>query len=251
MKVGELKAQLEEFRKELNTHFDLWRVSLSQPIPRYPVANIPELTVQMSSLARKLGRLRPFINRFSSSTVMQHPATRTQWDVFDSAVGNDVCQRKGPSLEGAIQQVDQILGRLDGMNEDQDIADLHGPDVALARHAAPETSPVAPREWHQPTRAEGDYEQLKKKYERLKALVLSLLALVTAILVGIVWEYLARRHQWLWFLDRLSVRLLFYLALLSLLEGVFVPSVRRRWQLWLGSILIPSVIALLQSLGQR
>lgn len=133
MKVRDFKNQLEEFRTELNSHSDLWLVSLDQPLPDYPVRNIPQLKEQMSALARKLGRLRPFIDRFASATVMQLPATGQQWDIFDSAVGNDLCLRKGPSLEGAIQQIDQILGQLDGMNQDRDIQDQHS-SVAAPTH---------------------------------------------------------------------------------------------------------------------
>jgi hypothetical protein len=125
MKVKDLSNQLEEFRRELNLHSDLWLVSLDQPFPDYPVRNIPQLKEQMSSLARKLGRLRPFIDQFAPLTIMQFPATGQKWDIFDSAVGNDLCQRKGPSLERAIQQIDQILGRLDGMNQEGDIQDQH------------------------------------------------------------------------------------------------------------------------------
>jgi predicted nucleotide-binding protein len=39
--------------------------------------------------------------------------------------------RKGPSLEGAVQQIDQILGRLDGMNQEGDIQLAHSPDTTL------------------------------------------------------------------------------------------------------------------------
>jgi hypothetical protein len=123
MTVGELKAELEGFRKKLSEHYTLWCESLSQPIPDFPVRNIQALTEQMSGLARTLGKLRPFIDRFASSTVLVLPATGQQWDIFDSSVGNDVCQRKGPSLEGSIQQVDQILGRLDAMNPHDNIHD--------------------------------------------------------------------------------------------------------------------------------
>jgi hypothetical protein len=123
MKVRDFKDQLEEFRTELNSHSDLWLVSLDQPLPDFPVRNIPQLKEQMSSLARKLGRLRPFIDQFAPATIMQLPATGQRWDIFNSAVTNDLCLRKGPSLEQAVQQVDQILGRLDEMNQERDFED--------------------------------------------------------------------------------------------------------------------------------
>jgi hypothetical protein len=123
VRVGELKAELEVFRTRLTEHFTLWCDSLSQPIPDFPVRNIQALAEQSSWLARTLGKLRPFIDRFASATNLVLPATGAQWDIFDSAVGNDVCQRKGPSLERSIQQLDQILGRLDAMNAHENIHD--------------------------------------------------------------------------------------------------------------------------------
>jgi hypothetical protein len=121
MKVKDLKAQLETFRRELREHFELWCQSLDQPIPDYPVRNVARLNMQMDSLARRLGLLRPYIERFGGQTVLRVPAIGVEWDAYDSAVSNDVAQRKGPSIEAILSQIQQILGRLDGLVGEDDM----------------------------------------------------------------------------------------------------------------------------------
>jgi hypothetical protein len=113
MTVGELKDRLTKFGSELRTHQELWLQSLDRTLPDFPIRNAGTLQQQMHALARQLGALRHYIDRFSESTIMAIPAIGQQWDVFDSATGNDVAQRKGQSLEGALQQLQLILGKLD------------------------------------------------------------------------------------------------------------------------------------------
>src|SRR5262249_14785433 len=81
--------------------------------------NINELREQMGSLARQLGTLRPYIERFAQSTLMG--VLGQTWDVYDSAVSNDVSVRKGPSIEAVLPQLQQMLGRLETMNPDEEI----------------------------------------------------------------------------------------------------------------------------------
>lgn len=113
MTVGELKDRLTEFERRLRTHQELWLQSLHPNLPDYPIRNQATLQEQTRALARQLGALRRYIDQFSEGTIMAIPAIGQEWDVFDSATGNDVAQRKGHSLEGALQQVQLILGKLD------------------------------------------------------------------------------------------------------------------------------------------
>jgi hypothetical protein len=111
MKVRELISRVHKFHDELETHFDLWKHSLEQPLPEYPERNIPELREQVSNLARQLGTLRPYIKKLTQSAtlgVMGH-----SWDAYDSAVSNDVAARKGPSIEAILPQLQQMIGRLE------------------------------------------------------------------------------------------------------------------------------------------
>jgi predicted nucleotide-binding protein len=117
MTVGELKDRLTKFESELRTHQKLWLQSLDSYVPDFPTENQETLQQQMRALARQLGALRSYVDRFSESTIMVIPAIGQQWDVFDSATGNDVAQRKGRSLEGALQQLQLILGKLDTLDD--------------------------------------------------------------------------------------------------------------------------------------
>lgn len=119
--MKELAQALEEFQRKLIEHQDLWGDSLDQPIPDYPVRNIDELEEQSRWLSRRVGALRPYIERFDDNWVMYHPATGTRWNALDSAAGLDsVAQVKGPSIDSTIQKLDQIIGRLQSMEPEDD-----------------------------------------------------------------------------------------------------------------------------------
>ena len=118
MKVIELRGKLEMFLVELENHAQLWKRSLDDTFPDYPIANGSVLRQQSNALARQLGMLRPFIDRFGLPTTMT--AAGTQWDIYDSAVALDVAIRKGHSIEGVVPQIHQMLGRLDAMDPNEE-----------------------------------------------------------------------------------------------------------------------------------
>ena len=122
MKVTDLLQALEEYQKKLIEHKELWGKSLSQPIPDYPVRNIDELQELTKWLNRRLGGLRPFIERFDDSWVMVHPGTGASWNALDTSIGMQaVAQAKGPSIRTCIDKVDQIIGKLQIMDPEDDI----------------------------------------------------------------------------------------------------------------------------------
>jgi len=124
MKVRELIVALEEFQRNLSEHQKLWGGSLDRTIPDFPLRNIDELTEQSRWLSRRAGALRPFIERFDNEWLMHHPATGVRWDALDAAVGMAaIAQAKGVSLRTAIQKLDQIIGRLQTMDQDEIVPD--------------------------------------------------------------------------------------------------------------------------------
>ncbi|MDP9262770.1 MAG: hypothetical protein M3O85_00450 [Acidobacteriota bacterium] len=137
MRVGELKQRLEKFHADLDEHFRFWCRSLDQTLPDFPVRDVDFLNAQMRSLARQLGALRPYLQQLVDNGVMYHAATGTEWDIYDSAVSNDVAQRKGRSIETALSQIQQALGVLDGVDDQKEIA---GPKFEKAA-AAPTPEP--------------------------------------------------------------------------------------------------------------
>lgn len=99
-------------------HRELWGKSLNNIVPDFAVRNQKELEEQSQWLTRRLGTLRPYIERFDSNWIMQHPATGSVWDSLDAASGlNSVSQIKGPSIRGAIEKLNTIAGRLEGLDQ--------------------------------------------------------------------------------------------------------------------------------------
>ena len=122
MRVSELLSIIDELRSKLIEHRELWANSLSQPIPDYPVRNRAELEEQSRWFTRQLGALRSYIERFDAGWLMVHPATGVRWDALDAAVSlNQVAQAKGPSLRAAIEKLNAIAGKLETLDQDDDI----------------------------------------------------------------------------------------------------------------------------------
>ncbi|AKN93027.1 hypothetical protein ACU10_08205 [Xanthomonas oryzae pv. oryzicola] len=120
MRVGQFLQALDEFRVKLIEHRKLWGESLSQPIPSFPVRNQAELEAQSDWLTRRLGALRPYIDRFDREWVMQHPATGGAWDALDVSVGlSAVSQIKVPSLRTTVEKLNTIAGRLEARDQDE------------------------------------------------------------------------------------------------------------------------------------
>ena len=118
MKVSELLAALDEFRSKLIAHRELWGKSLDDIVPGFPVSSQQELEEQSQWLTRRLGALRPYIERFDSNWIMQHPATGSMWDALDAASGlSSVSPIKAPSLRNAIEKLNSIAGRLEGLDQ--------------------------------------------------------------------------------------------------------------------------------------
>lgn len=144
IRVPDLIEDLERFRTELEDHERLWADSLGSPIPDYPVRNIDELRKQSSRLARILGRLRPYLDRLRDTWAMHHPATGVTWDALEAAVGlTMVAQAKGPAIRATKDAVDQILGRLEGMNADDVV-------YAVGEEREEQQSPTPPEPQPQP-----------------------------------------------------------------------------------------------------
>jgi len=136
MRVAELLKALDEFREKLIEHRKLWGESLSQPIPSYPVRNNDELEKQSDWLTRRLGAIRPYIERFDDQWTMRHPATGVVWDALDTSTGlGAVSQIKGASLRSTVEKLNTIAGRLESLDQD---------DIVPADRATPLKSGLSP-----------------------------------------------------------------------------------------------------------
>lgn len=122
MKAHELKADLEEFQKRLDEHRNLWGQSLDRMIPDHPIRNVDALREQARWLGRKLGTLRPFMERFFGNWIMTNRMAGVSWDALESATGlESVAQIKGPSMRTVSERIDQMLGELDAYDPQDEI----------------------------------------------------------------------------------------------------------------------------------
>lgn len=144
--VAELLGALEAFQGELEAHRQLWGDSLDPQIPDTPVANVDELRKQSRSLSRRLGAVRPYLIALRPNWMMG--ASGVSWDALDEAVRTEqTAAIKGPSLDAVIDVFDQIIGRLQGLPPEENVAT----DRVIARPTdtqplrPPQVAPVADR----------------------------------------------------------------------------------------------------------
>jgi hypothetical protein len=121
MKVSELIPALEEFQTKLTEHEELLgkragqRAELSEPEKQ------AALEEQSRWLSRRLGALRPYIERFDNEWMMQHPATRVTWNALDVATSLTGHPGKNHSLRHVLPKLHQILGRLETLDPNEEI----------------------------------------------------------------------------------------------------------------------------------
>lgn len=107
MKVSELITALEEFQAKLFEHQNLWTPSYFDVIPE------ELLKEQTRWLSRKLGALRPYIERYDP---------KATWDVLEAATGSTQrLIKKEPAITSTIQKLDQIIGKLQTYDQDEEI----------------------------------------------------------------------------------------------------------------------------------
>ena len=137
MRVSELLCAIDEFREKLIEHMDVWAKSLDRSIPSYPERNLKQLEEQSHWLTRRLGALRTYIKRFDNEWLMVHPATGVKWDDINASVSlNQVTQEKGPSIRSTIEKLNTIAGRLETLDQDDEIPS--NPSEPIRSGLAPE-----------------------------------------------------------------------------------------------------------------
>src|SRR2546426_12646821 len=120
MTVAEFKSELETFLQGLRAHQAAWRNAQGWPLSGVKRQALEE---QAHRLARHLGRLRPYIYHFIGAPdwIMHVPSVPgSAWNALDGAVGTrEVVKRS--SMDEVISKLNQLLGRLDGMNPAEEL----------------------------------------------------------------------------------------------------------------------------------
>jgi hypothetical protein len=121
MKVSALIAQLEEFQTKLTEHGELLEKRAGQRAELSVAEKEVALEEQSRWLSRRLGALRPYIERFDDEWMMLHPATRVTWDSLDVATSLTGHPGKDASLSHVLPKLHQILGRLETLDTNEEI----------------------------------------------------------------------------------------------------------------------------------
>jgi uncharacterized protein (TIGR02391 family) len=121
MFVKDLIKEIELFQKKLKEHRELYASSLSRNIPDHPLRNNSELREQLEWLNRKLGSIKQYLLRFHNNWVMGSQIANVKWNSLDEAVGQKTAQIKGQSLDYVIDALNQILGKLDNLDPDDNV----------------------------------------------------------------------------------------------------------------------------------
>lgn len=121
MLVKNLIKEVVLFQKNLKEHRELYAGSLNRTIPRYPIRNNSELRDQLELLNRKLGSIKPYLLRLHDNWIMGNQATNISWSSLDEAVGHNTAIVKGQSLDNVIDALNQILGKLDKLDPEDNV----------------------------------------------------------------------------------------------------------------------------------
>jgi REase_DpnII-MboI len=121
MKVSELIVALEEFQTKLAEHEALLEKRAGQRAELSESEKQTALQEQSRWLSRRLGALRPHIERFDSEWMMQHPATGVTLDALDVATSLTGHPGTKHSFRQVFSKLHRILGRLEALDPNEEI----------------------------------------------------------------------------------------------------------------------------------
>ncbi len=109
MESRQLAEKLEEFKRLLEEHKRLWGGSLDETLPDHPIRNREQLQDQQKQLSKLFYTLDRTLTSYSRGRIMVYSAAGAKWDIYRAAIGNDIAQIKGPSLENAVLELEGII----------------------------------------------------------------------------------------------------------------------------------------------
>jgi uncharacterized protein (TIGR02391 family) len=118
MNKRELIQEILMFRDEVETFRQLLLDSRDSMMPDI-VRNHEDISKQRSALVRKRARLSHFISKFGKNPRMRDGVNPEYYQVYDNAFSTDILIRVGPSIEAVIQDLDHIIGSLEGMRNEE------------------------------------------------------------------------------------------------------------------------------------
>jgi len=118
MTLNEVKTIIYEFRKKVQDYRDLMLVSRDSVMPEI-VRNGQQIMQMRSELNGEYGRIEKYIKKFGNNPRMSDGVNPVIYPVYNNAFSNDVLIRVGESTDAVLQDLDYIIGKLNGMAEDE------------------------------------------------------------------------------------------------------------------------------------
>lgn len=119
MESKQLAQKLQEFKRLLQEHRELYGISLDEYLPDQPVRNHERLQEQQKELSKLFYVLDGTLTKYSRGRVMTYPATGARWDIYRAAIGNDIALVKGPPLDNAVLELEGIIAIIEEGGQEQ------------------------------------------------------------------------------------------------------------------------------------
>lgn len=115
MNIGNLKAEIVKFYDKVRAYRTLLLESRDPHIPKI-IKNHEEIARQKTILIRDYAKLEVYIKKLGKNQLMNDGVWNIWYSPYDNAFSNDILVRTGPSIDAVINDLDYIIGKLEGMN---------------------------------------------------------------------------------------------------------------------------------------
>ena len=118
MTLEEFRTAISEFRQKVRDYRALMVRSRDNVMPEI-VRNGQEVAQMRTELNEDFGRLQRYIQKFSNNPRMNDGVNPVVYAAYPNAFSNDILLRVGRSTDAVLQDLDYIIGQLNGITENE------------------------------------------------------------------------------------------------------------------------------------
>lgn len=118
MNKNQLTNEILSFRDAVSEFKQLLLDSRDRMMPEI-VRNHEKIAADRRALVRKYASLEKYLDKLGKRPRMRDGVNPEYYPVYHNAFSTDILLRVGPSLEAVEQDLDYVLGKLEGMSEEE------------------------------------------------------------------------------------------------------------------------------------
>lgn len=118
MNKDQLTNEISNFHNAVSDFKQLLLDSRDRMMPEI-VRNHEKITADRRVLVRKYASLEKYLDKLGKRPKMRDGVNPEYYPVYHNAFSTDILLRVGPSLEAVEQDLDYVLGKLEGMSEEE------------------------------------------------------------------------------------------------------------------------------------